>query len=359
MSGPPEMTESDGQFEVIRELGRGASGVVYLARQVTLNRQVALKVTYNVGTEAKTMANLEHPNVVQVFSETLSNDEQLRLICMQYVAGITLADLIQRLKKQKREMINGFTVIEIIAEESNSEIPEDVDVESLKKQSYVETVCQLGIRMAMALEHAHRQAVIHRDIKPANILINREGQPLLADFSLSLESLGGERSADDVFGGTLAYMAPEHLDALRPTSGVERDVVDERSDIYSLGLVLYELLSLDEQPTTDASLPLVDVCKELADRRRTIQPSLKGEQDRIGMALDWTLRQCLQPEPAARFQRAGEIVASLQGCKTLANIIKRLPTSNRWTRALETSTAVSLFLVGFVPNALAIAIGIA
>src|SRR5207302_2986567 len=113
------------------------------------------------------------------------------------------------------------------------------DREMLAQCDFIEAVCWLGSRLAEALAHAHSRGVLHRDIKPANILLNHYGRPMLSDFNLAhCERRGLEA---EHFGGTLQYMSPEHLTAFLPEGDSSRVLVDTRSDIYSLGVVLYEL----------------------------------------------------------------------------------------------------------------------
>ncbi len=179
-------------FQVLQLLGRGAAGTVYLARQQSLDRRVALKITRHVGSEARTMATLEHPHIVQVFSETVDPVGDTRLLCMQYVPGATLANVIARLRDMPREQLSGRTVLAAVDEFSGGELTFDADAlrdrERLAAADYVEAVCWIMARLAEALHFAHQHGVLHRDIKPANILLDPYGRPRLADFSLSFAS---------------------------------------------------------------------------------------------------------------------------------------------------------------------------
>src|SRR5262249_5079198 len=142
--------------------------------------------------------------------------------------------------------------------------------EALARCDFPEAVCLLGEQLAEALSHAHDHGVLHRDIKPANVLINRYGRPLLTDFSVSaVETHVGEQPSD--LGGTLSYMSPEHFDAFVDRS--KEPEVDERADIYSFGVVLYQLLSgrlpFDSAPRVDRSN---DVLRAMAAQRRVGAP---------------------------------------------------------------------------------------
>ena len=244
-----------GDFELLRLLGGGGFGKVYLARQRSLNREVALKVTANRGEEARTLARLEHDHIVQVFAEVVDAERNLRLLCMQYVPGTTLARVIDELARRPRAEWSGRAILEII--DAVSAAPAALDAAALRDREFlagcdfIEAACWIGARLAEALAHAHQNGVLHRDVKPANILLSRYGRPYLADFNVSsLVPREGE-TARQMFGGTLAYMAPEHLAAFLSGDAAERDAVGGWADVYAFGVVLYELLvgRLPFQPT--------------------------------------------------------------------------------------------------------------
>ena len=196
-------------FEIVRLLGRGAFGHVYLARQMSLDRLVALKISANRGSEGRTMARLEHQHIVQVFSETVDPDFNQRLLCMQLVPGIGLDKLIGMLHAtaragraasepigRRRSEWTGAELLAII--DRSASLPAALDPsalhdrEALGKMDAVEATAWFGARLAEALDFAHRHGVLHRDIKPANILVNPYGRPMLADFNISSQPVGSE-----------------------------------------------------------------------------------------------------------------------------------------------------------------------
>src|SRR5688572_11082230 len=267
-------------FEVVRLLGRGAFGHVYLARQVTLDRLVALKISANRGSEGRTMARLEHQHIVQVFSETVEPDFNQRLLCMQLVPGIGLDKLISVLhgghlgvKSEKPIEWNGGELLAII--DRSAALPAALDPsalhdrEALARMDAVEATAWFGARLAEALDFAHRHGVLHRDIKPANILVNPYGRPLLADFNISSQPLDSEPGGEELFGGTFAYMSPEHLEAFNPSHPAGHDAVTARSDMYSLALVLQQMIEGHMCfPLPDRKLSLLETLQKLADDRR-------------------------------------------------------------------------------------------
>src|SRR5262249_39679668 len=156
-------------------------------------------------------------HIVQVFSEVVDPENNLRLLCMQYVPGTTLHCLIRELRRCDRKLWSGKAMLEIIDRQGSQ--PAILDPAALRgreildRADFTEAVCWIGGRLAEALAHAHAQHVLHRDIKPANILLSRYGRPMLVDFNVALDPDRVRGASGSVFGGTLGYMSPEHLDA--------------------------------------------------------------------------------------------------------------------------------------------------
>jgi hypothetical protein len=342
-------------FQVLRLLGRGAAGAVYLARQQSLERRVALKVVRNVGSEARTMAALEHPHIVQVYSETVDAASDVRLLCMQYVPGVTLAAVIARLRKLPREQLSGAALLSAIdAADSGGDLAFDTealrDRERLAAANYVAAICWIMARVAEALHFAHERGVLHRDIKPANILINPYGRPLLADFSLSLATLR-QQAGEEVFGGTLAYMSPEHLAAFRSGVAVGAQTVDHRSDIYSLGVVLYELLALKLPHGSSARGPMTgELLQEMEQARRSPPARLHTPNQDAPHALDCAVRRCLAGSPGERYADAGQLAQALDGCRQLETARQHLPPAGAATRAIARAPVAATIALAFLPH---------
>ncbi|MGI9455424.1 MAG: protein kinase domain-containing protein [Aeoliella sp.] len=311
-------------FEIEAVLGRGAFGVVYLARQLSLDRQVALKVAANQGSEGRTMARLEHEHIVQVFSETVDTTGKLRLLCMQLVPGAPLDALIHDLGtiRHAKGSWNGADVLASV--DSRSKLSDVFDPsalhdrEALAKMDDLEAASWIGARLAEAVDYAHRQGVLHRDIKPANVLVNRYGQPLLADFNISFQSAGSDATADEGFGGTLAYMSPEHLEAFHPANETSAEAVNERSDIYSLGIVLFELLygEFPFEPPKRCDNQLLFV-ERMAESRSASGPEVSPGAGNAAKAFSYLVARCLDPKPDERFATGEELAEALDGCRQL------------------------------------------
>ncbi len=256
---PEEIAKHFPQLEILECLGRGGMGVVYKARQPRLNRLVALKVlapgrqedpqfAERFLREAQALARLNHPNIVTVFD--FGESDGLFYLMMEYVDGVTLRGLLQGGK-----------------------------VESLQALAIVPRICE-------ALQYAHEQGVVHRDIKPENVLIDKQGRVKIADFGIA-RMLGVEgqpaHTRDRYVIGTPYYMAPEQVE--RPLE------VDHRADIYSLGVVFYEMLT--------GELPL----------GRFALPSQKVTVD---VRLDDVVLRALEKEPQRRYQQAGQVKSDVE-----------------------------------------------
>ena len=352
----PVVGEQIGDFELLKLLGVGSFGRVYLARQVTLNREVALKVTADSGSEARTLARLEHDHIVQVFSETLERERNLRLLCMQLIPGTTLAQIISEIHKRPRQEWSGKAILDAIdqltAHPAAFHPAALRDREMLEDADYYQAVCWLISRLAEALDYAHGRNVLHRDIKPANILVNPYGRPFLADFNLSLRALEGE-TGQTQFGGTLAYMAPEHLDAFRGAKEAPIDSVCERADIYSLGMVLFEMLAGERAFADMGSEEDVGIfARNLAESRRAGR-SASGEVDlEVPEYLEGTVSRCLMPNPEDRYTTARVLARSLDGCRELRRIQRELPAPGPITRLAMRYPFTLLVAFAILPHVL-------
>lgn len=307
-------------FELLATLGKGAFATVFLARQMSLQRMVALKISRDRGFEPQTLAQLDHPHIVRVFDHRQMAEHKLQLLYMQYVAGGTLQGVIEHARKTPPTMRSGRTLIDAIdfALQQRGESPpsDSMTRYRLKKATWAEVVCWIGARLAGALAYAHSKGVLHRDVKPANVLVASEGHPKLADFNISFSKLDGATPAA-YFGGSLAYMSPEQLEACDPAHSRQPADLDGRSDIYSLGVLLWEFLAL-RRPFAEDSLP--DSWGQALGRMSTIrragiQPSdlARLPADCPGVIVD-VLKKCLAPEPTDRYQSAEEVAREFDLC---------------------------------------------
>jgi serine/threonine protein kinase len=200
------------------------------------------------------------------------------------------------------------------------------DREALAQMDAVEATAWFGARLAEALDFAHKHGVLHRDIKPANILVNPYGRPMLADFNISSQPLGSEPSGEEIFGGTFAYMAPEHLDAFNPSDPSTPEAVDQRSDLYSLGLVLGQMLEgrlgfILPEP----GLGMSETLRKMADERRADRPPCQTTTPGARQTLERSITRALAPLAADRFASGAEFAEQLDGCRRMREAEKQLP----------------------------------
>jgi WD40 repeat protein/tetratricopeptide (TPR) repeat protein len=293
---PEELPETIGKFEVLEQLGRGAFGAVYKAHDPELERTVALKVPRAgyFGTpeeqerflrEARSTAQLSHPGIVPVHE--IGHERGLPYIVSDYIDGLTLADLLTGGRPAFRES------------------------------------AELVARIADAVDHAHRQKVIHRDLKPSNVLIDAAGQPHVTDFGLARRDEGEITvTLDGQILGTPAYMSPEQA------AGDVRQV-DARSDIYSLGVVLYELLTGELPFRGNKRMLLHQVLHDEPRPPRRLN-------DRIPADLETVCLKAMAKEPRRRYGTAAELAADLRrflaGQPIVARPVGRAERLWRWSR---------------------------
>jgi serine/threonine protein kinase len=346
-------------FELLQPLGKGGFATVWLAKQLSLGRQVALKVSPNRGHEAQTLASLEHDHIVHVFSETIIDNGHTRLLCMQYVAGATLQDVLNKITPAMRQGESGQPLLKAI--DAVCRLPEEFrpgalqERQQLEQVSFFEAVCLLGIKLCSALEFAHGQSVLHRDIKPANILVNSYGRPFLADFNLATQA---EANQPTPVGGTLPYMAPEQLRAFTSRDWEAWKLVDDRSDLYGLGVVLHELATgyrpyarpheARDSTGDDMSLLFDDRFVEVEPLNR-LCPAVPDSLDRV-------IRRAVAPEPTERFATATELRTALEQCQTHLQRMRQMPSPPRWLGVLHRHPFLSLLLIATLTNMLATAV---
>lgn len=291
------------EFQLLSELGRGSFARVFLARQAGLaSRLVVLKISSEMPGESGTLARLQHTNIVPVFS--VHRQGRLHAICMPYYGSMTLADVLSEIQAHpSRRRSSQLLAPTVRAEDTTTECGAD---SVLAGATYVETVLRIVGQLAAGLQHAHDRGIVHRDLKPANILLADDGVPMLLDFNLS-DDAGLRGAARGVLGGTLPYMAPEVLRAFQRHQGGG----DARSDVYSLGVVLYELLAL-RHPFPVRTGAIDDVVAQVLSDHDEGPPPPTDARRAITPAVSSIVLHCLAPVPRERYQSAAELQEDIE-----------------------------------------------
>lgn len=347
-------------FDILTLLGKGAFASVYLARQRSMQRLVALKVSSDHGLEPQTLAQLDHNHIVRVFDQRVLSEKGVRLLYMQYVPGGTLQGVIEHVRNVPVSERSGRTLLEAVdrALELRGEVvPEESSLRAkLAKLSWPETVCWMGARLARALDYADRRGVLHRDVKPANVLVTAEGSPKLVDFNVSCSSKLEGASPAAFFGGSLAYMSPEQLDACNPGHSRDPESLDGRSDLYGLGILLWEMLT-GSRPFRDERLEgdWSGMLAKMAERRRAgvDQVSLEQLPEECPDAVRDVLLTALTADLRERFASAGELARELELCLRPRTQELLRPPGQVWQKVVLRFSLVALLVASFVPNALA------
>ncbi|WP_063018416.1 serine/threonine-protein kinase [Nocardia niwae] len=348
-------------FDLMTGLGRGAFARVFLARQRSMQRLVAVKISRDKGTEPQTLAQLDHDYIVRVFDQRVLADRKLRLLYMQYVPGGTLFTVLERVRATPRARRHGAMLLDVIDEAlaakgeiQPSESPLRAELAGL---SWPETVAWLGRRLAEALDYAGRGGVLHRDVKPANVLLTADGVPKLADFNISFSGNVAGDSPLAYFGGSLAYMSPEQLAAVHPDLPATAEELDTRSDLFALAVVLWELLT-GRKPFDDDAVAGGDrTALDAMLRRRSRSPRALPYADLppdCPEALQRALVRALHPNPAERWPSGADMAQQLAVCldARARDLVDPPPASRRLRARMLMHPIMALAIA--VPNALAI-----
>lgn len=350
-------------FDLLVQLGKGSFATVFLARQNSMQRLVALKISADHGVEPQTLAQLDHPNIVRVYDQRQVAGQPIRLMYMQYLAGGTLKEALDVLAKEPRDQWSGQRFLQIVDQQVTGRGEEPVLSSEYRKRlealTWPEAICKIGEQLANALEYAHGREVLHRDIKPANVMLSSEAITKLVDFNVSFSGEVEGASPATFFGGSVVYMSPEQLEACDPHHDRKPSELDGRTDVYSLGVVLYELLT-GERPF---GAEYVDsnwrtTVGEMIARRREGIPRHRLERmeedfDNVPELLTDAITRCLSAKAEHRFDSAGALARQLHwATQPSANQLLKTP---RFMLRPKVSYLASLIVIALLilPNALA------
>jgi serine/threonine protein kinase len=395
-----------GDFRIVREIGRGGMGVVYEAEQLSLGRRIALKVLpfaltldprhlQRFKNEARAAAHLHHTNIVPIYS--VGCERGVHFYAMQYIEGQTVAEVILGLRalaavrspqreqgrpptSPQREQGQTASLARAAGSEDSpktlarksveptttpyglrAELPAPSAETTVEPRGALETayssggpqffrtVAELGVQAAEALEHAHEYGVVHRDVKPGNLMVDARGHLWIADFGLAQFQNDAALTLTGDLLGTLRYMSPEQALA-------RRGLVDHRTDIYSLGATLYELLTL--QPAyagTDRQELLRQIALDEPRPPRRHNPAIPADLETIVLK---AMAKGVEERYATARELADDLRRFLEQKPILARRPALLERAAKWSRRHRTAvtTAVVLLLLAAVGFAVSTAL---
>ncbi|MEZ6018184.1 MAG: serine/threonine-protein kinase [Planctomycetota bacterium] len=313
-SNPPPLRTLGG-LELLRPLGRGGSGTVWEARQVRLDRIVAVKLLHGFGarragshggfrTEAALLARVAHPGIVPVLDH--GEQEGVPYLVLERVEGGDLSQVLARLRADPAR-----TTTSLDGSHLRAAVAELAGVEPVggPNEPWSRAIVRVVRDVALALHHAHSCGVLHRDLKPSNILLTPDGRARIADFGLARAMDLGEGAPESARWGSLPYLAPERLDG---SSG------DRRSDVYSLGVLLFELATL--RRPFEATEPAALAREIMRGRVPRLRP--RGRSPRRARDLEAIALRALALDPKLRYASARDLArdleAWLEGRETVA-----------------------------------------
>ena len=292
-----------GRYKILQELGRGGMGCVYKAYDPKLQRVVAIKVLLKTGKEAetkrflreaKTTAQLKHPNIVNVYDFGIENQQYF--FTMDFIEGISLHDL------------------------------EDTKLSTKQIVHYM-------LKITDAIHYAHQQGIIHRDLKPANIIINPKNEPIVMDFGLAkINNASQQLSKSGMIMGTLLYMAPEQVDG-------KVHEIDARTDVYALGAILYELLTL-HVPFSGSNTSAV---MEKILNKPPVKPS--NYKNSISPELEKVCLKALEKNKSKRYQSVEELHEDLQRFSERKKVYASQPSYTKKLHTVLIPVAIVILII--------------
>lgn len=342
-----------GDFELLETIGVGGMGVVYHALQRSLGRDVALKIIrpellFMPGARARfareiaIVARLQHPGIVPIY--TVGEPDEVPYYAMERVPGCTLAEALLELGRRPVDTLTGADLARAVRARSKSVDGagehEGAASSSLFEGTWEETCLRVVLQVARALEHAHGRGVLHRDLKPSNIMLTAGGRAMLVDFGLSYSEQGSEVTRSNERVGSIPYMSPELLEH-------GSRAFDRRSDLYGLGVTLYQMLTL-RLPFEAESVPaqVAAILEGRPPRPRTFARGLSWEAETVTLA-------ALEHDPARRYATVADFARDLDNALAQRPIEARRASvwlrTRRWVEH-HPAAAVALVLAALVPT---------
>ena len=322
----PKAGDEFEEFQLLSRLGKGGTSRVFLARDISLGgKHVALKVTLDRGEEPKIQGALDHPHIVPVNSVTYQTETRLCGLSMPYQPGLPLDEIIKRVKPSRRPT-RALALWSVLIDGSGGKLSagsEQIPAQGAQafpggdgwrgfpsRGSYAEGAAWIAMTLARALHYAHGKRIFHRDVKPANVLLTVNHGPQLLDFNLAESPHSADNARAALRGGTLPYMAPEQIEAFLNSD--RWACVGAAADIYSLGLVLRELLTGQMPDLPGKGLPPARAMRELLDRRPFIDVAVRRFNPAIPPSLEAIVAKCLAFAPDDRYADAESVAKDIE-----------------------------------------------
>jgi WD40 repeat protein/serine/threonine protein kinase len=318
-----------GGFRLVRKLGEGGMGVVYLAEQESPRRSVALKLVRpdqlvfdgareRFRREVDAIARLQHPAIVPIHA--VGEDGGIPWFAMERIVGTTLGEVLKHLEGASARELDGRALARAIAACTPAEADAgDPERAYVFDGSWSDACFRLIRQVADALDHAHRRGVLHRDLKPSNIMVTPSGRALLVDFGLAMTKGTGRLTRTGALLGSLPYLAPEQVGSGR--------TVDVRTDVYGLGVTLFELLTLRlpfASDSTEATLRWIESGP---------RPSLRALNAALSSDAETVCQKAIERDPARRYATVADLARDLDNVLQRRTIDARRP--GAWRRARE------------------------
>lgn len=342
-----------GDYRILREVGRGGMGVVYEAHQVSLNRRVALKILpfaavlderqiARFRNEAQAAAQLHHPNIVPVFA--VGQENGVYYYAMQFIDGQSLEAAIDELRAATTAASDRSTRAHGARDGSTTTIVTGAasmlsTAGSIGTSAFFRSVARVGQQAAEAVHHAHQYGIIHRDVKPSNLLLDLQGKVWVTDFGLArIQNNSGVTLTGDVVG-TLRYMSPEQACG-------QAGLVDSRTDVYSLGVTLYELLTLQHAFSgDDRHVVLRKVERDEPVAPRQLNPAIPVDLETIVLT---AMAKSRDDRYATAQALADDLKRFLEGKPALARRPGILDRAGKWARRHRAVVALAAAAVAVV-----------
>lgn len=318
-----------GDFEILKMIGQGGMGAVFLAKQVSLDREVALKVISSVGgaqaknldrfkRESKVLAQISHPNIVPIYE--VGQQGPYSYFVMQYIDGVSLDKILSSIRNAKTGDKASAVMSKCLETHKATYGDKHQDTKGTTAEidtDYIINISKIIISMASALDYAHKKGILHRDVKPSNILIDSDGTAKLVDFGLARTETQQSITITGEFFGTPSYVSPEQI--RKP------DTVDCRSDVFSLAAAYYECLTLHTPfggDTINETLTQVISCEAVPPKKYC---------PRLSTDFNTVLLHALEKLPEDRYQTADNFANDIENLLEFKPITAKRPSITQRT----------------------------